>query len=44
MVQFRGIQGRDAAQFRQPGKQVILDPPALRTGQLAAPFGTARGG
>jgi branched-chain amino acid transport system substrate-binding protein len=44
MVQFRGIQGRDLAQFTQPGRQVILDPPALRSGELAAPFSTARGG
>ena len=44
MVQFRGIRGRDVEQFRQPGKQVILDPPALRTGELVAPFSAARSG
>jgi branched-chain amino acid transport system substrate-binding protein len=44
MVQFRGIRGRDVEQFRQPGRQVILDPPALRTGELAAPFNAARSG
>jgi branched-chain amino acid transport system substrate-binding protein len=43
MVQFRGIRGRDVEQFRQPGRQVILDPPALRTGDLVAPFQAARG-
>jgi branched-chain amino acid transport system substrate-binding protein len=42
MVQFRGIVGRDVEQFRQPGKQVILDPPALKTGELAQPFSAAR--
>lgn len=44
MVQFRGIRGRDVEQFRQPGRQVILDPPSLRTGELVAPFSAARSG
>jgi hypothetical protein len=29
-------------QFRQPGKQVILEPAAYQTGTLVAPFEKAR--
>ena len=38
MIQFRGIVDKNLEQFRQPGKQVILEPPEVRTGTLAAPF------
>ena len=41
-VQYRNIQGNDVGQFRQPGKAVILHPPALRTGDLVHPFAQAR--
>ncbi len=41
-VQYRNIQGNDVGQFRQPGKAVILYPPALRTGELVHPFARAR--
>ena len=42
MIQFRGIVDKNLEQFRQPGKQVILEPPQVRTGTLAAPFEHAR--
>jgi len=41
-VQYRNIQGNDVGQFRQPGKAVILYPPALKTGGLVHPFARAR--
>ena len=42
MVQFRGIVDKNVEQFRQPGKQVILEPAQFHTGTLAAPFEKAR--
>jgi branched-chain amino acid transport system substrate-binding protein len=42
MIQFRGISGRNVEQFRQPGKQVILEPEKFQTGKLLAPFEQAR--
>jgi branched-chain amino acid transport system substrate-binding protein len=42
MAQFRGIKGKDIEQFRQAGKQVIIGPAALKTGELVQPFDTAR--
>lgn len=41
MCQFQNIKGNDNAQFRQPGKQVIVDPPAFKSGNLI-PFSQAR--
>lgn len=41
MAQFRGIKGKDLEQFRQPGKQVIIGPAALKTGEVL-PFDQAR--
>ena len=41
MAQFRGIQGKDLEQFRQPGKQVIIAPAAIKTGDVV-PFDKAR--
>lgn len=41
-VQYRDIRGDDVGQFRQPGKAVILYPPALKTGDLIHPFTRAR--
>ena len=41
MAQFRSIVGNDLEQFRQPGKQVVVDPPALKSGDLV-PFARAR--
>lgn len=43
MTQFQGVKGNDIEQFRQPGRQVILDPPALKSGDLISPFLKARG-
>lgn len=42
-VQYQNIQGNDINQFRQPGKQVILYPPDLKSGDLIHPFAKARG-
>lgn len=42
MVQLRGLAQRNVEQFRQPGKQVIVDPPSLRSGDFV-PFAEARG-
>jgi branched-chain amino acid transport system substrate-binding protein len=42
MIQFRGIVDKNQEQFRQPGKQVILEPPQFQTGKLVAPFEKAR--
>jgi branched-chain amino acid transport system substrate-binding protein len=42
MIQFRGIVDKNLEQFRQPGKQVILDPSQFQTGKLIAPFEKAR--
>jgi len=41
-IQFQNIQGNDIAQFKQSGKQVILYPPELRSGELIQPFSKAR--
>jgi len=42
MAQFRGIKGKDLNQFRQAGRQVIIGPAALKTGDVIAPFDKAR--
>ena len=42
MIQFRGVADKNIEQFRQPGKQVILDPVQLKTGELIQPFDKAR--
>ena len=42
MIQFRGVVDKNAEQFRQPGKQVILEPAQLKTGELVEPFEKAR--
>ncbi|MBL8385260.1 MAG: amino acid ABC transporter substrate-binding protein [Burkholderiales bacterium] len=42
MAQFNGIKDKDIEQFRQPGKQVILYPEAMKTGELKFPFEKAR--
>jgi branched-chain amino acid transport system substrate-binding protein len=41
MAQFRGIKGKDVEQFRQEGKQVIIAPAAMKTGEVV-PFDKAR--
>ncbi len=37
-IQYQHISGNDIAQFKQPGKQVILYPPELKSGDLIEPF------
>jgi len=39
MVQFQGITGNDLEQFRDPAHTIILDPPALKSGNVTYPFG-----
>jgi branched-chain amino acid transport system substrate-binding protein len=40
-IQYQGVKGHDLDQFAKPGLQVILDPPALKTGTLRYPYSTA---
>src|SRR6201996_7979385 len=40
-IQYQHISGKDVAQFKQPGKQVILHPPELKSGDLIEPFAKA---
>ena len=40
-IQYQHIKGNDIEQFKQPGKQVILYPPELKSGDLIAPFAQA---
>jgi len=42
MAQFRGVVNKNVEQFRGPGKQVILFPERLKTGDLISPFEAAR--
>jgi len=41
-AQFRGIVDKDAEQFKQPGKQVVISPSAYKTGEAIIPFEKAR--
>ena len=41
-AQFRGIVDKNMEQFRSPGKQVILFPEKLKSGELVTPFEAAR--
>lgn len=41
MVQFRGVADKNVEQFRQPGKQVIVEPASYKTGEVL-PFDKAR--
>ncbi len=43
-AQFRGVKDKDVEQFRGPGKQVILSPERLKTGDVILPFEAARKG
>jgi branched-chain amino acid transport system substrate-binding protein len=42
MVQFRGLKDKNVDQFRSAGRQIIVDPPALRSGNFIHPFAKAR--
>ena len=37
-IQYQGVKGNDLEQFAKPGVQVILDPPAYKTGTLKYPY------
>src|ERR1700704_732435 len=41
-AQFRGVKDKDLEQFRQAGKQVVISPDAVKTGDIVAPFEKAR--
>src|ERR1700682_2917100 len=41
-AQFRGVVDKNIEQFRNPGKQVILFPEKLKSGDLISPFEAAR--
>ena len=41
-VQFRGIKSNDTEQFRDPSTEVILWPPALKTGDVIYPYADAK--
>jgi branched-chain amino acid transport system substrate-binding protein len=41
-AQFRGVVDKNIEQFRSPGKQVILFPDKLKSGDLISPFEAAR--
>jgi branched-chain amino acid transport system substrate-binding protein len=41
-AQFRGIKDKDMDQFKQPGKQVVISPDAVKTGEVLTPFEKAR--
>ncbi|MBI4274637.1 MAG: amino acid ABC transporter substrate-binding protein [Rhizobiales bacterium] len=42
LVQYQGIAGHDLQQFGEPGKQVILYPPDLKSGRFIYPFTGAK--
>jgi branched-chain amino acid transport system substrate-binding protein len=42
MAQFRGVVDKNVDQFRKQGKQVILSPAKLKSGDLISPFEAAR--
>jgi len=42
MAQFRGVVDKDIEQFRSSGKQVILFPDKLKSGEIISPFEAAR--
>jgi branched-chain amino acid transport system substrate-binding protein len=41
-AQFRGIKDKDLEQWKQPGKQVVISPDTVKTGEVIAPFEKAR--
>jgi len=43
MIQFKDIKDGNVEQFRQEGKQIIVEPERFRTGDLTAPLSKARG-
>jgi len=41
-AQFQGIKDKDLEQWKQPGKQVVISPESVKTGDVIAPFEKAR--
>jgi branched-chain amino acid transport system substrate-binding protein len=41
-AQFRGIKDKDLEQWKQPGKQVVISPEGVKTGDVVTPFEKAR--
>jgi branched-chain amino acid transport system substrate-binding protein len=41
-AQFRDVKDKDLEQWKQPGKQVVISPEAVKTGDIVAPFEKAR--
>jgi len=41
-AQFRDIKDKDLDQWKLPGKQVVISPDAVKTGEIVAPFEKAR--
>src|SRR3954468_2806168 len=41
-AQFQGIKDKDLDQWKQPGKQVVISPESVKTGDVIAPFEKAR--
>jgi len=41
-IQFQGIKGSDTEQFRHPGREVVLYPDTLKSGNLIYPYAAAR--
>ncbi len=42
-AQYRDVADKNVDQFRQPGKQIIVQPEAMATGKLVTPYKKARG-
>jgi branched-chain amino acid transport system substrate-binding protein len=42
MVQLRGVKDKNVDQFRSAGRQIVVDPPSLKSGEFIHPFGKAR--
>ena len=42
LAQFRGVADKNIEQFRTPGKQVIVFPDRLKTGEIVVPYEAAR--
>jgi branched-chain amino acid transport system substrate-binding protein len=41
-VQFRGVKANDLQQFTEPGREVIVYPPAFKSGDLVYPYAESR--
>ena len=41
-VQFQGVKANDLEQFKKPDVEVVLWPPALKTGDVIYPYSTAK--